>query len=367
MKIKYIKELDSVRGIAALSIMWLHFASGIPHQSTIGTYLQKSSSLFQVGVPLFFVLSGFLITRILIHSKTESHFFRNFYARRSLRIFPLYYLVLLIAFFLLPLLYGSSIPSGRNMLIQIFYLQNIAIAFKWLNFDGFNHLWSLAVEEHFYLFWPLIVYYCSAANLKKLIVFILIAQPVLRYLLLQQNVDVFYFTFTRLDELCIGGLIAIMELEGKIISKRLVAIVAGLCIAGVVFWLAFTGQRLHVIQSLKFSLFSIIFYIAIGYIALNNNRWVNKALQNRVLFYTGKISYGLYIYHPICYTLVEYFIHPQGQIIKFVWCISSSYAVASLSYYLYEKQFLRFKKRFASTDINVSATALAVPTAPRQD
>lgn len=365
MKLKYIKELDSVRGIAALSIMWLHFASGIPHQSVVGTYLQKSSSLFQVGVPLFFVLSGFLITRILIHSKSENNFFLNFYARRSLRIFPLYYLVLAIAFFLLPVLFRSNFPSGANILTQIFYLQNIAIAFKWPDFNGFNHLWSLAVEEHFYLFWPLIVYCLNPGNLKKLIILILCVQPILRFILLQQNVDVFYFTFTRLDELCIGGLIAIMELEGKVISKRLVIIVSSLCVAGLIFWLAFTGQRLHVIQSLKFSLFSIIFYIAIGYIALNNNKWINKALQNKVLFYTGKISYGLYIYHPICYTLVEYYLHPQSQIVKFVWCISTSYAIASLSYYLYEKQFLRFKKRFASADIK--APALAVPTIPRQD
>ncbi|MBS1781315.1 MAG: acyltransferase [Bacteroidetes bacterium] len=93
MKLKYIKELDSVRGLAALSIMWLHFAGTITPSGSVSSFFMKTASVFQTGVPLFFVLSGFLITRILLNSKSDTNYFSSFYMRRALRIFPLYYFV----------------------------------------------------------------------------------------------------------------------------------------------------------------------------------------------------------------------------------------------------------------------------------
>ncbi len=167
MKIKYYKELDGVRGIAALMIMTFHFFQPIIPNTTTLIYINKFIKFGQTGVSLFFVLSGFLITRILLSTKEKSGYFLTFYIRRALRIFPLYYGFLIIYYFLInPYLYNASNLSFSTQFYYWFYLQNIADTFGWAA-NGPFHFWSLAVEEHFYLFWPLLVYYL---NDKKIII-----------------------------------------------------------------------------------------------------------------------------------------------------------------------------------------------------
>lgn len=114
-----------------------------------------------LGVSFFFVLSGFLITRILIESKSGNNFFSNFYIRRSLRIFPLYYLYILVIFIYCTYL---GIQDTQNWLYYIFYVQNYTMAwngFMYVPGQEFGHTWSLAVEEQFYLLWPLVVFFCN--------------------------------------------------------------------------------------------------------------------------------------------------------------------------------------------------------------
>lgn len=348
MRIKYIKELDAVRGLAALSIMWLHFAGGISGSNKLNSLLHKTAPVFQFGVPLFFVLSGFLITRILLATKTDTQYFVNFYAKRSLRIFPLYYFVLLIAFLLIPIATGAPIPSLESIWVNLLYMQNLATTFNWPN-AGPPHLWSLAVEEHFYLLWPLLVYYMNKSSLKGFIIFVLCFEPALRYILQRNNVDVYYTTFTRLDELCIGALLAIKELEGKTISKRNVHAILALLVLGGVSWTLYSGKGLHAIQALKFSFFAIIFYLIIGIIALNEVALLKRILDRKPLLYTGKISYGLYIYHPICFMIIDSYVPYTNEFLRFIVCFGITYIIASLSYYCFERRFLELKKYFGSS------------------
>ncbi len=347
---KYIKHLDSVRAIAALSVMWMHFALEIKPWDSTSILLRKTSSFFQVGVPLFFVLSGFLITRILLAAKKQENYFLNFYAKRTLRIFPLYYLALLIWLIALPAICHWPMPNFRETWYNYAYLQDFAMAFKWQDAPR-THLWSLAVEEHFYLLWPLLIYYANERVLKNVILGVIILEPLLRWWLLSENVLVYYFTFTRLDELCMGALLAIKEKEGRKIEKRELWGCIALIITGFAAWGYVTGKRLPIIESLKYSVFALVFYIIIGVAALNENKWMIKNLNSRFLFYTGRISYGLYLYHPICYKLVGTFYTSQNNFIRFILCIGCTYLLSAVSFHFFELKFLQLKKRFSTVSV----------------
>jgi peptidoglycan/LPS O-acetylase OafA/YrhL len=214
MKLKYYKNLDGVRAIAALMVMVFHFFQHVEPSTKLLNILTKVSVFGQTGVTLFFVLSGFLITRILLDTKETTGYFKNFYLRRALRIFPLYYLFLAITYYVVPLIVNTPFGSFNQQIFYFTYLQNFAITFNW-DSVGPVHFWSLAVEEHFYLFWPVVVYLFSTKNLSRVIIGIIIGALLLRIFMLNNGYGVFYFTFTRFDSLAIGALLAIAELRNS--------------------------------------------------------------------------------------------------------------------------------------------------------
>ena len=180
----YIPGLDGVRGMAALLIMFLHFVPGYNQNEHPYLYLLKKVSVVgQIGVPLFFVLSGFLITRILISSKHETNYFKRFYLRRAVRIFPLYYLFLVINFFIIPLINKQAFLPWNLTKYYYLYLQNVAMTFNWKEAD-LPHLWSLAVEEHFYLVWPVLIYFLSHKSILKVIAGCILISLLCRVLLI---------------------------------------------------------------------------------------------------------------------------------------------------------------------------------------
>jgi len=288
--------------------MFLHFIPSLISENGIVIFLKKHHSIFQFGVPIFFVLSGFLISRILLKSKKEVGFFKNFYIKRSLRIFPLYYLVCIVIIFVLPYFFNNTTsPTINEFWPNLIYVQNIFISLH-IPYQGPNHFWSLAVEEHFYLIWPIIIYYLDIKKIKYLIVAVLIIQPMLRILLIKQNVDIYYLTFTRLDELLYGCLLAIYELENKKISKKELSIAFVLSIVFVVLFSLVTGSSNIVIQGLKYSFFGYLFFVLVGFVALNKCKNL-FFLKSKILSYTGKISYGLYMFHPFVFFYYFYIIH----------------------------------------------------------
>ena len=165
-----VPALDGLRGIAVLLVLIHHF-SGIPAAGLgvpTGFYREwlRFATIGWAGVDLFFVLSGFLITSILYDAKGPAlAFFKNFYARRALRIFPVYYVLVVFMLFLLPwIIPGEEAASAKlrdNQLWLWFYLRNIQSLADFQSLIGtghlVGHLWSLAVEEQFYLVWPMVV------------------------------------------------------------------------------------------------------------------------------------------------------------------------------------------------------------------
>jgi len=353
MAIKYYKNLDGVRAIAALMVMFFHFFNGVIADTKFLQIISKISIFGQTGVSLFFVLSGFLITRILLYSKEDKHYFRNFYLRRSLRIFPLYYMYLFICFFIVPYLFSTGGSSIKQQLYYYFYLQNFASTFDWSGWItplGLGHFWSLAVEEHFYLFWPFVIYFVSEKNLKKVIISVIFTAFLLRVIMVNEGLNVFYFIFTRFDSLAIGALLALIEIRYSfktIKSYKFLVLVAVLLVPTIFIWINFTGEGNNILQVCKYLLLSFTYFSMIGFIlTLNSNNVLNKILKSSFFTFTGKISYGLYVYHPLVFYFSGIYLNSNSLFIDIITHFGLTYLVSSISYYMFEIKFLKLKKYF---------------------
>ena len=162
---RHVSQLDGVRGLAILVVTIYRFGKHFPQDHWFGKLIHSALLFGDTGVELFFVLSGFLITGILVDTKDSAHFFRNFFARRSLRIFPLYFgslLLLLIVFPAIRMAPSAFQPAIDQQFYLWTYLTNVRMSWvqSWC-FGPLDHFWSLAVEEHFYFLWPLVIFFFS--------------------------------------------------------------------------------------------------------------------------------------------------------------------------------------------------------------
>lgn len=350
MKIGYHKELDGVRGIAALMVMFFHFVIP-PTSNPILLGIKKIMVFGQTGVSLFFVLSGFLITRILIASKGSEKYFVNFYIRRSLRIFPLYFLFLGIWYFVLPLIYQLPIVDFKLQWYYWVYMQDFAMTFNWPS-SGPGHFWSLAVEEHFYLFWPLLIYYLDKRGIVVASILVIVISLLVRVLLVKNHYEVFYLTFSRMDELAVGALLAILEVNKKLTSEnsnKFILLFVVVMVPTIALWVLNNSSGNQTLQVFKFILLSVGYFSLIGYIiTVRHNSLIKKIFSGTALRFTGKVSYGLYVYHPVCFVLFSKFVGSQSLALNFFGSFLFAYVVATLSYYLFEQHFLKLKNRFGA-------------------
>jgi peptidoglycan/LPS O-acetylase OafA/YrhL len=248
---KKIPQLDAVRGLAVLLVL-LHNTDRYP-----ALHLHLISDNGWMGVDLFFVLSGLLITGILLDSKQADGYFRNFYARRCLRIWPLYYALLLFMFVIVPLLRpseGHAVFEARSSPWWAFpiFLQNFLVPIPTMATGALGVTWSLAVEEQFYLVWPLVVRFCTESQLRKIAIAVICISPVLRFYLSQHQVVIYSNTFCRLDGLMAGALLAIVIRSASFVSSNFLtrAWITLLVSAPV----ALTLETLHTERWLVFSL-----------------------------------------------------------------------------------------------------------------
>jgi len=297
-------------------MVWHYIAIQVqPGESAVLGFLVKALSLSWCGVDLFFVLSGFFIIGILVDSKGSPTFFRTFYIRRICRILPLYYLVVGL-FILLPRiglvqndwLFSQELPLLSYLtLTQNFFMHNLGFGPHWLGVT-----WSLAIEEQFYLFIPLIVWACNRRQLIGVLIFAIVLSPVLRWQV--GNLGSYVFPFTRADAIMMGGLIAILIrnratwLIWRSYFRRWV-ILAGVCLLGIAYLMtrnAGVGDiYLHFLLALFFSSVVVI-SLASRYSAMN------KFLLNPVLVWMGLRSYGIYLFHQPVSGLVNQWMKGQG-------------------------------------------------------
>lgn len=347
----YFTELNGLRGLAAISILLFHSR----------WWLFKT---LWIGVPVFFVLSGFLITRILVESKNESRYFKRFYLRRAFRIFPIYYLVLLLS-----LGWGYFTACDLSLFPYfLFYLQSFVVS---LNMEPaycchvFNHTWSLSVEELFYLCWPLVVYYSSQSVLRIVCILVGAASFLYKIILVGwfhgADTDALVFSSLpgSLDTLMAGAWLGLLSLSGSRTlyaqlpkHSRPLAFILFLMATGF-YYIEFHNSQLFSIQKLLLYLATLLFSVCCMAWLVSSHTGVGRYFVNtRFVQYSGTISYGLYLYHFVIYSASWTFLNHWDihlpDVIVFLIQIGSSYLAAMLSWRFIEQPMLRLKDKYAA-------------------
>lgn len=328
----YRPALDGLRGVAVLLVLVYHLPFSVPNAGDI-------------GVTIFFTLSGFLITTLLLEERDGfgSIDLPRFYQRRALRLLPAL-VAMLSVIVALDLIVGSQAGYGRPALFSLFYVANWAII-QGVDFHHINHVWSLAVEEHFYLLWPLIVVLVLRHRDRHTLLWIAVTGALaswgIRIWLFLSDASlprILYATDTRLDGILIGCIFAIIGWE-RIRHVPGVATVAALAAIGSVIvipdhWFLFTAGLTAVPVATVLILAGCL-----------QGRVAQTALNRRPLVSIGRISYGLYVWHLPIYGFVFKYGSWMPRVAQSVAAVLVSFGVAASSYRFIEQPFLRRKPR----------------------
>ena len=331
-----------MRAIAITMVMTFHLGQA-------GIHIPGPIIIGQTGVDLFFVLSGFLITSLLLKAPPNDwNFVRTFYIRRTLRIFPLYYAVLTVL-----ILVGRA-PS----IVFWTYLQNLWIAFG-VPVRGPNHFWSLAVEEQFYMVWPFLVLFMPRRFLRNCLFLMIAAALLCRIPLMALGGSPFYFTLARVDALACGALLALLHSKASL--AKFWTLLLGLLLAS----LATLGILRHsapemLEQTLKFTVLAVAYTSAIGLLLASETSWLTRCLGSSPLRFIGRISYGLYVFHPFAFEFAINHLRDQKQWVAAVAAVALSFLCSLISWYGMESWFIALKDKLAPSRSRFPASVPAM-------
>lgn len=351
--------MDGLRGIAILLVVFYHNFGFI-----------KYFFFGWLGVDLFFVLSGFLITDILLRTVNKPGYFKNFYAKRVLRIFPLYYLSLIIFLVIFPRIKDFPLDFSFYTDHQWWYwtyLQNWFVIFHSVGntTTAIQHYWSLAVEEQFYIIWPFVIFLIRKPKwLLTIAALLLLGVICIRFYMWEikiNNLNYFgLYTYTRIDGICIGSMLAILQfMRSPFIKKYFTWLILLLAAMNFVFYFfnshnQFTYPYLAIVG---YTTFAMLFAIIVHETVQGENKFINFILKIRPLRFFGKISYGLYVFHWPVYLILYDWMEEKVKTISGVTGNSLTITVSILltitgilisiiSFYTFENYFLKKKKAF---------------------
>jgi peptidoglycan/LPS O-acetylase OafA/YrhL len=360
----HIYALDGLRGFAVLLVFAYHLFGGIiVPNSLLTTVLDRIVRSGWIGVDLFFVLSGFLISTILLDARNAHNYYKVFYIRRGLRIFPLYYLVL-----------GGALllePGHYPWTAQIFYwlnLSNLPTAFYPMLIGYLAHFWSLGIEEQFYMVWPTVVRRITPKALAYLCLGVIGGLFLIRLLpvwirLSYRYPDLLYrLTPFRIDTLCGGALLAVMvKYRRKLMEENRVLLRVAFLGAFALFLFCGVSYTDHRVIRLGYTCLVISFTSLVA-LALFPGGWISRIFSNGFLRQMGKYSYSFYLFHPF---VVNFFatnrsyiqrgMHPTGPYLMSVSMATLLacpvefiviLALSALTWRIFEGPILKYKKHF---------------------
>lgn len=347
----YYKGLNGIRAIAALSVLFSHIITG-------ANYIYPELAINELdianyGVTMFFTLSGFLISSLLImeNKKSGTIKLKDFYMRRILRIWPIYYLYIFISIVCLYFFLDSNIVRPELVYYLTFFANVPFILGSGLM--AISHLWSIGVEEQFYIFWPW--FFKNTKNiLGKLLVFVLVFYTIKMMALVALKYtdnDIFYIIMkvNRFDCMGIGGLGAVLyHQKSKVVN---------LFTNRKVQWVVAISLILMLLEKFRFSMMVDHQLVAIVTLSLIlSNITLKKPLlnlENKFFNFVGKLSYGIYVYHKLIIILLVPIVpflpfHDWLKLISLgVLSLALTISISYLSYNYFEKPFLRFKRKYA--------------------
>ncbi|WP_435006313.1 acyltransferase family protein [Tundrisphaera lichenicola] len=354
---KRIPELDALRGLAAVTIVAYHL--WFLKYGFLGT-----------AVDLFFVMSGYLITSIILDQLDRPGFLTTFYARRGLRILPIYYLSLLAFTGIYYLAEGGArLEALPYFLTYTQFVPNYWFAENPPFAPGFNHTWSLAVEEQYYLIWPPALMLFGRRRVVPIGLALIVAAVLSRAIGFSP-----WILLTRSDGLALGGLLAVLmaRIESGQVSDRAVEkILVGIGIVSVAYlagggrayamleraWPGFASQNLA--QSFRMLAINTMYLSLIGLVVLHSGRGLLAPLRDHRLVGLGQLSYGIYLYHCMVFAGVEGLASrlgtPEGWIVDAIKLLAS-FGLAMASWNLIERPLLSLKGKFKYSDRTTSVS-----------
>ena len=385
---RHIPALDGLRGVAILLVLAHHLLSSNPNAQ--GSLLVRAVARLHgagwVGVDLFFVLSGFLITGILYDTLDDRHFFRNFYARRTLRIFPLYYGFMALLLIITLFTHDRWYPGLWTVLTYTENLRpgGILVSYAW--WININHVWSLAIEEQFYIVWPLLVFLLrtrrriAVAAICGIAFSVLVRFSWVHFTDMTLHPSVVYsWTPARLDGLLSGSLLAVLtrtSLRARLLRAGPLVLAAGAATLAPI-WITqgdfeWAGKPLI---SVVLPLLLALTFSGLLLCCLRPRSHMRRAFANPVLRFFGRYSYGLYLFHYTLNNCITFplrnSMHARGDskllavLLPAAVTLAVSVAAAWLSFHYFELPFLRLKDRFTNRSPHPRLRELA--TAPIDD
>jgi len=337
------RQLDGIRAIAILSVIALHHF------------------LFPVGwagVDLFFVLSGFLITRILIQTRNKPGYWTKFYIKRAGRILPP-----------LMILFPATLALSHHIK-PLGLLGYVLFLGDYVNITSYSSgllicLWSLAIEEHFYMIWPFTVRYLTRKHMAQVLIAVLVLEPVLRVIathFVATYEPIYYLTFFRLDSIAAGSLLAVLIAHPKA-NTLLKSWSLTLCLIAIALWTILAsifGSQFDkntnsmLFNGLGYSLVTLASFGVVAHVLVKEDGWLAKILSIRPLTFIGEISYGMYLFHPMIEATLRKLSHTgfgaasaAGTRKLFLIALPLTIAFCWVSFKLFESPIVKWSKHKA--------------------
>lgn len=361
-----IRELNGLRGLAAIIVFLSHAVGMYPLSPGWAPAFHTSYRFFRGAnswVDVFFVLSGFFITTLLLQRRSSQSYFRDFYIRRALRILPVYVIALLLAF-------TTVSHSWRYVLVCSFFLANFASV---LHVIGEGPFWTLAIEEHFYLLWPSVVHRKTVQQLARLSITTAVIVNLLRFGAATIGHHNFSLTFFRCDALVLGALLGCHFTLNPLGGPRprseqtwlWSAFLGGLALVGLAYLYAPLRTRLPYSEAVLAAGVSFFYTGWVGLLISNTGARGLGFFRSRFLGFFSLISYAFYMFHM--YIIVTYDAHTRlrpgdltGYLLRLLYILLGTILLSLISRFALELPFLTLRKRFLPSNVPKAETELPI-------